>query len=65
MEDDECNDLRVFRGIDQFGFPCIISAWHPNKEDIEAIVNGEPIYLSVISSEMPPVSLQTENPFEK
>jgi hypothetical protein len=35
----------------------------PSKEDIEAINRGEGIYLNITGNGMPPVSLQTENPF--
>lgn len=61
--DEQCGDLRVFRGKDSEGVPCIISKWQPSKEDIEAINRGEGIYLSIVSTGMPPVSLFTENPF--
>jgi hypothetical protein len=70
MTDEQCGSLRVYRGYynDPGGpmdkVPCIISCWAPSKEDIEAINNGKPIWLSIIGTGMPPVSLYTENPFE-
>lgn len=65
MTDEECGDLRVFKGkYEQDGTPVIISKWQPSKEDIEAINRGEGIYLSIVGHGMPPVSLFTENPFE-
>ena len=63
MSDEQCLGLRVFKGSDLDGFPVIVSKWLPNKEDIEAIVKGEPIFLTITGEGMPPVSLQTENPF--
>ena len=63
MTDEQCSSLRVFKGQYSDGMPCIISKWQPNKEDIEAINNGEGIYLSITGHGMPPVSIFTENPF--
>lgn len=62
--DEECSDLRVFKGTDPTNVPVIISAWQPSKEDIEAINAGKPIYLQIVGYGMPPVALYTENPFE-
>ena len=64
LQDDECCDLRVFKGNTVQGYPCIVSVWYANKEDLEALNAGKPIYLTLLSNEMPPVSMQTENPFE-
>lgn len=63
MTDEECMDLRVFKGSYSDGTPAIISVWRPSKEDIDAINEGKPIYLSITSHIMPPVCLFTENPF--
>lgn len=63
VKDEDCSDLRVFKGHDTEGVPVIISQWQPSKEDIEAINQGKPIYLQIMGYGMPPVSLYTENPF--
>lgn len=68
--DEQCSDLHVWKGdcpIDDNGtlMPTIISKWQPSKEDIEAITNGEAVYLYITGGSMPPVSLGTENPFKK
>lgn len=63
--DEQCSDLPVFRGKYEDGTPVIISYWKPNKEDLDAMNNGEGIYLSIVGEGMPPVSLFTENPFNK
>jgi hypothetical protein len=63
MTDEECGDLRVHKGNYSDGTPVIISKWQPSKEDIEAINRGEGVYLSIVGTGMPPVSLFTENPF--
>jgi len=61
--DEQCSDLRVWRGAYSDGTPGIISKWQPSKEDIEAINRGEGIYLSITGTGMPPISLFTEYPF--
>lgn len=61
MSDDECGDLRVYRGIDQNGYPMILSAWQPSKEDLEALNAGRPVFLNILGQGMPPVSLFTLN----
>lgn len=63
MTDEQCGSLSTFEGMDADGFPIIISKWMPSKEDIEAINNGEGIYLQITGRGMPPVCLYTENPF--
>lgn len=64
MTDEECNSLRVFKGITLDGFPCVISKWQPSHEDIKAILSGAAVYLNVTGQGMPPVALFTECPFE-
>lgn len=66
--DEQCSDLPVWKGrapIDDKGNSAatIISCWQPNKEDIEAINAGKPVYMLLTSTVQVPISLQTENPF--
>lgn len=61
--DEQCSDLNVWKGHDTNQQPRIISAWKPSKEDLDALNNGGVIYLDIVSSGQPPVSLYTENPF--
>jgi len=63
MTDEECASLRVYRGNTSDGVPVIISKWQPSKEDIDAINNGEGIFVYITGTGMPPISLTTENPF--
>lgn len=65
MTDEECADLPVFKGHDADGYPVIISCWKFSKEDLEEIERSGCIYLQIIGNGMPPVSLYTENPFNK
>ncbi len=63
MTDEQCSSLDVFKGNDDNGQSVIISKWMPNKEDIEAINRGEGVWLWIVGEGMPPVILDTENPF--
>lgn len=49
----------VAAGIDTEGFRYFLTAWQPNKEDIEAINRGEPIYVKTLSTGLPPMALFT------
>lgn len=57
----ECGDLPVWT---DGGF--CISRWLPTAEDLEAILNGRPIWLHVACATLgtqPPVALTTDDPF--
>ena len=45
--------------VDGEGFPYYMTAWKPNKEDLEALNRGEPVYVKVISQALPPMALFT------
>lgn len=49
----------IYAGIDAENFPYYMTAWQPNKEDIEAINRGEPVYVKVLSQGLPPMALFT------
>jgi hypothetical protein len=51
----------VYASIDVDGFPYYLTAWKPNKEDIEAINAGRPIYIKTIAQALPPMSVFTLN----
>jgi hypothetical protein len=59
MRDEECMSIKAHLGIDNDGYHFVLTAWQPNKEDIEAINAGRPIMLKVIGSSMPPVAIYT------
>lgn len=59
MDDSECLPLHVYVGKDESGRSYINSVWQPNKEDIEAIIAGRPVVLSICGASMPPVMLFT------
>lgn len=49
----------LYAGVDSEDFQYYMTAWKPNKEDIEAINRGEPIYVKTISNQLPPMALFT------
>src|SRR6185436_16344616 len=49
----------VAAGIDIQNFPYYITAWQPNKEDLDALNRGEPIYIKTLSQALPPMAVFT------
>lgn len=49
----------IYAGIDSQQFSFFMTSWQPNKEDIEAINRGEPIFVKTLSTQLPPMSLFT------
>lgn len=49
----------IYASIDSQKFPFYMTAWKPNKEDIEAINRGEPIYIKTLSKSLPPMAVFT------
>lgn len=58
-KDEDCGSLHTLETKDANGLPIIISCWQPNKEDIEAINAGRPIWLKMVSNGMCPVEILT------
>jgi hypothetical protein len=61
MTDEECSAARAFVGIDDAGYPFILTAWKPNKEDLDALNAGRPLMLKIIGQQTPPVAMYTYN----
>lgn len=59
MTDEQCFSLPAEKNIDSQGFPYFLTAWMPNKEDLEALNAGRPLFLKVIGQGHPPVALFT------
>jgi hypothetical protein len=49
----------IYESIDSENFPFFLTAWKPNKEDLEALNRGEPIYVKTVSHGLPPMALFT------
>lgn len=61
--EESCGDLPVWQGRDTDGTPLIISCWELTKEEIIQIANTGRVYLSVVGTQQPPVSVMAESPF--
>lgn len=61
--DEQCLPLTVWKGNCDDGTPDIISCWSFSKEDLEEIHRTGRIWLRIVGTGLPPVSLQTETPF--
>jgi hypothetical protein len=59
MTDEQCSEVKAYRGTDNDGFPFFLTAWKLSKEDLEAVNSGRPIMLKVLGSSVPPVSMYT------
>lgn len=46
-------------GVDADNYPYYLTAWKPNKEDLEALNRGEPIYVKTLCKQLPPMALFT------
>jgi len=49
----------VVAGVDTDKYPFYLTAWKPNKEDLDALNRGEPIYVKTLSKQLPPMALFT------
>lgn len=49
----------IYSGEDANNYPFYMTAWQPNKEDLEALNAGRPVYVKVICKGLPPMALFT------
>jgi hypothetical protein len=49
----------VVAGTDISNHPYYMTAWKPNKEDLDALNRGEPIYIKTLSKGLPPMAVFT------
>lgn len=59
MTDEQCASLYAYKGIDNDGFPFILTVWQPSKEDIEAVIAGRPICIKTVGETFPPMAVYT------
>lgn len=59
MTDEQCFSVWAERGIDKEGFPYFFTAWKPSYEDLKALNAGGNIYVKVLSTGLPPMSIFT------
>lgn len=67
VSDELCVNLPAWKGVAENdgddSLPIIISCWRFNKEDLETIQRTGQIWISIMSDNLPPIALQTVNPF--
>lgn len=61
MTDEQCMSLNAMKGVTEEGIPFFIECWQPNKEDVDAIKEGRPIYIQILSRGLPPIAMWTVN----
>jgi hypothetical protein len=61
MTDEECASLPAEKNVDAQGFHYILTAWMPNKEDLESLQKGNPLFLKILGVAHPPVAMFTVN----
>lgn len=62
MTDEECMPVSAFQRKDENGEVVqITTVWLPNKEDLEAMIAGRPICISITGSALPPHAVWTYN----
>lgn len=49
----------IYAGIDSENFSYYMTAWQPNKEDLEALNRGEPVYIKTLCKQLPPMAVFT------
>lgn len=59
MTDEQCFSINAEKNIDSQGFPYFLTAWIPNKEDLDALNAGRPLFLKMVGVGFQPVALFT------
>jgi hypothetical protein len=57
--EDKILPIKAYSGPDGSGNHCFVTAWKPNRDDLEAINRGEPIYIKVNSFGFAPMAVYT------
>lgn len=56
MSDEECGSLAI-RDVRVGDYPAMMSAWFPTPAEVDAMMKGAPVYLTIFGTQHPPVSL--------
>lgn len=73
LKDEDCLPITAFRGfmeaVDDEGnrvaVEYILTAWQPNKEDLESLNNGLPVFIRTLGHDFAPIAVWTINEEEK
>ena len=64
MTDEQCSPLSVFRGVDNYGNPIVISCWKLTAQELAEVNRTGRIWLGIVGVTMPPAWVLGESPFE-
>lgn len=59
MTDEQCMSTWALISVDENGYRHFTQAWKPSYEDLQALNRGEPIWVDIISNQLPPIGLFT------
>jgi len=59
MTDEQCYGIHAEKAVDNDGFPYFLTCWIPNKEDLEALNAGRPLFLKMLGHGFQPVAMFT------
>lgn len=57
--DEECSEMPALKSCTPEGIPFFLTAWRPNKEDLDALNRGGPLILVQYGEGFVPTSLYT------
>tara|TARA_R110000744_G_scaffold104945_5_gene200773 strand:- start:8013 stop:8267 length:255 start_codon:yes stop_codon:yes gene_type:complete len=55
--------LHAWKGEDAEGTPMVIECWQPSPEEILDILDGKPVWITIMGTGVPPLAVDTVNPF--
>lgn len=48
-------DELIEEGVNGPGTPCMVTAWIPNPDEIERLINGAPVHVRILGTTHPPI----------
>lgn len=58
---DEYLVVHAVNGKDRYGNDCIVTAWKPSFEDLQALNRGDLVYINITGRELPSMNVFTLN----
>lgn len=63
MDSSQCSPIRVFVGQAEGGscdgIPIVVSAWKPSDDELEEMINGQPVFITFVGG-LPPHTVSTK-----
>lgn len=48
-------DVAINCSVNGYGTPAMVTAWHPTPDELEALMNGAPVYVQLLGQSHPPI----------